>query len=308
MIISIGPKEISKAVMSLRNGQLIGLPTETVYGLAADATQDKAVASIFEAKGRPQFNPLIIHSHSVEGLSEYTEFDERARLLAEKFWPGPLTLVLPKKSDSDLSLLVSAGLDTVAVRIPQHPLALKLLQAYGKPLAAPSANISGQVSPTTVQHVEDAFGNQLGCVLDGGPCQVGLESTILDLTTDKAVLLRPGGIPYEDLEALLGEIHHYEGTDIRSPGMMKSHYAPGLPVRLNALNAESGEAFLGFGSVEHATLNLSQSGNLVEAAANLFAMLRRLDQSKYSGIAISPIPTNNLGLAINDRIRRAAKA
>lgn len=306
MIISIGPKEISTAVASLRNGQLIGLPTETVYGLAADATQDKAVASIFEAKGRPQFNPLIIHSQSVEGLSEYTEFDERAHLLAEKFWPGPLTLVLPKKSDSDLSLLVSAGLDTVAVRIPQHPVALKLLHAYGKPLAAPSANISGQVSPTTAQHVEDAFGNQLGCVLEGGSCQVGLESTIVDLTTDKAVLLRPGGIPNEDLKALLGDIHHYEGTEIRSPGMMKSHYAPGLPVRLNALKAESGEALLGFGNVKNTTLNLSISGNLVEAASNLFSMLRQLDHPQHSGIAISPIPHHGLGLAINDRLLRAA--
>ncbi len=306
MIISIGPEEISQAVASLRNGQLIGLPTETVYGLAADATHDEAVASIFEVKGRPQFNPLIIHGHSVESLAEYAELDERARLLAEKFWPGPLTLVLPRKPDSNLSLLVSAGLDTVAVRIPQHPVALKLLQAYGKPLAAPSANLSGQVSPTRAQHVDDAFGDQLGCVLDGGSCTVGLESTIVDLTTEKAVLLRPGGVPNEELEVLLGKIHNYKGTEIRSPGMLKSHYAPGLPVRLNAQNAGPGEALLGFGDVKNATLNLSVSGDLVEAAANLFTMLRQLDHPQHSGIAITPIPHHGLGLAINDRIYRAA--
>ena len=231
-----------------------------------------------------------------------------ARHLAERFWPGPLTMVLPRREDSGISLLVSAGLDTVAVRAPDHPVAQALLNACGRPVAAPSANVSGRISPTTAAHVAAELGEQVALILDGGACRVGVESTVLDLSGGSPVLLRPGGIPVEKLRDILGPIAAPEDGSVRAPGMLRRHYAPGRPLRLNVEEAGPGEALLGFGSdSEAATLNLSRSGDLVEAAANLFAMLRALDAAPgYAGIAVAPIPEHGLGVAINDRLRRAA--
>lgn len=307
MIISTGPESIQKCTTALAEGRLVGMPTETVYGLAADACQDEAVAGIFAAKNRPQFNPLIIHGHSIEMIQDYAEFSSQALKLASRFWPGPLTLVLPRKGNCPLSLLVSAGLDTVAVRIPQHPVAQALLQAYGKPLAAPSANPSGLLSPTCAKDVEAALGDEVAYVIDGGRCHVGVESTIVDMTSDQPVLLRPGGIATEELESHVGHISSHKGTEIKSPGMMQSHYAPRLPVRINVNELKPGEAFLGFGpNMDHADLNLSPSGDLKEAAANLFKMLRQLDTTPHQAIAVASIPEQGLGVAINDRLKRAS--
>ncbi|OAN53171.1 translation factor Sua5 [Paramagnetospirillum marisnigri] len=302
------PEAIAEAARRLRDGKLVAFPTETVYGLGGDATCDRAVAAIFEAKGRPSFNPLIAHVASVEQAAELVEMTLDAQRLAARFWPGPLTLVLPRKADSPVSLLASAGLDSVAVRMPDHAVALDLIRATGRPLAAPSANRSGAVSPTTAHHVAQCLGERVSLILDGGPCRVGVESTVIDLSGERPALLRPGGIAVETLEAVLGVVlphAAHDPTAPRSPGQLDSHYAPGLPVRLEAERAEAGEALLGFGSME-ATLNLSPSGDLEEAAANLFAMLRALDRPEYSAIAVSPIPQWGLGLAINDRLRRAA--
>ncbi|WP_173985332.1 L-threonylcarbamoyladenylate synthase [Magnetospirillum sp. SS-4] len=300
---------IAEAAEILRDGGLVAFPTETVYGLGGDATCDRAVAAIFEAKGRPSFNPLIAHVASLEQAEALVEMTLDARRLAARFWPGPLTLVLPRRPDSPVSLLASAGLDSVAVRMPDHPVALALIAAAGRPLAAPSANRSGAVSPTEAGHVAECLGGRVALILDGGPCRVGVESTVLDLSGDRPAVLRPGGIEVETLEAVLGLAlpHGADRPDApRSPGQMESHYAPGLPVRPDAAFAESGEALLGFGPAEAATLNLSPSGDLEEAAANLFAMLRALDRPEYGGIAVMPIPRYGLGLAINDRLRRAA--
>lgn len=303
-------ESISEAGRLVRDGWLVAFPTETVYGLGGDATNDRAVAAIFEAKGRPSFNPLIIHV--AEPLQAYglVDVDLRARSLMNRFWPGPLTLVLPRHKRSPVSLLASAGLDTIAVRIPDHPVARALIEASGRPLAAPSANRSGAVSPTTAAHVEDSLSGRIAMILDGGPCRVGVESTVLDLSGERPVLLRPGGIAPERLEEALGcaLIRPEADPDSpKSPGMLESHYAPGLPVRLGACSPRPGEALLAFGPApEDAALNLSQSGDLEEAAANLFAMLRALDCPDLSGIAVMPIPDHGLGLAINDRLRRAA--
>jgi len=303
------PALLDQAVRRLAVGGLVAFPTETVYGLGGDATDDSAVAGIFAAKGRPHFNPLIAHVASAAAAAALVVFDPRARALAERFWPGPLTLVLPRRPDSRLSLLVSAGLDSVAVRMPDHPVALALLAAYGKPLAAPSANRSGAVSPTTAAHVAQSLGPDAALILDGGPCRVGVESTVLDLTGPHPLLLRPGGLALETIESVLGSRPErpatLPGTAPRAPGMLASHYAPSLPVRLEAGPAAPGEARLGFGPGA-ATLNLSPAGDLTEAAANLFAMLRALDRPDFSGIAVAPIPERGLGLAINDRLRRAA--
>jgi len=305
MILLPGKDTLLKAVSVLNEGRLLGVPTETVYGLAGDATNDGAVARIYEVKNRPDFNPLIIHGPSVSRLEPYVCFNEKALLLAETFWPGPLTMVLPRR-ESNLSLLLSAGLDTVAVRIPNHPVMLALLEAFGKPLAAPSANPSGAISPTSARHVEDGLGGKIDFVIDGGDCVVGVESTILDMTTEQPTLLRAGGIPLEDIQAVIGEVAHHASSDIKAPGMMTSHYAPRLPVRLNVVHCETGEAYLGFGNCGECTLNLSPSGDLSEAAANLFRMMRELDTPQYKGIAIAPIPRHGLGLAINDCFSRAA--
>jgi L-threonylcarbamoyladenylate synthase len=283
------------------------VPTETVYGLAADATQDLAVASIFEKKGRPRFNPLIVHGTSQEAFYDHVVWNKKATALAEAFWPGPLTLVLPRLESSSLSLLVSAGLPSLAIRVPNHPLALELLTAYGGLLAAPSANLSGRVSPTQAQHVAVDFPDLL--ILDGGETTVGLESTIIDVTTETPVLLRPGGLSSEHIEEVIGPIEMTPQSIIKAPGMMTSHYAPTLPLRLNVLEPQPGEAYLAFGPTSHEgddILNLSPTGNLKEAAAHFFKMLRLLDQAEYEGIAVAPIPLKGLGLALNDRLARAA--
>jgi L-threonylcarbamoyladenylate synthase len=308
-ILPAGPSAIARAARLLREGQLVAFPTETVYGLGADATNEHAVAAIFAAKGRPHFNPLIVH---VPGLSEaetFTKIDSRAREIAAQFWPGPLTLVLPHRGDNGLSLLASAGLDTVAIRAPAHPVAQALLRAAGRPIAAPSANRSGRVSPTEAAHVAAELGESVALILDGGRTPIGLESTVLDLSGETCALLRPGAVTLEQLTACLGAIATSTGP-LRSPGMLPSHYAPSLPLRLDAAHARPGEALLAFGPAAPPgfaeILWLSRSGDLAEAAANLFAMLRRLDRPSFTGIAVTPIPDHGLGDAINDRLRRAA--
>jgi len=307
MILSPTTANIEKALNHLRAGELIGLPTETVYGLAALATQDAAVAKIFEAKNRPTFNPLIIHGATPEAFQEHVIWNDKADALATAFWPGPLTMVLPRHETSSLTLLASAGLDSVAIRIPHHPVALALLKELGNVLAAPSANVSGRVSPTQAHHVKADFPDLL--ILEGGASVVGLESTIVDLTGPSPTLLRPGAILQEDIEALLGPLGTPTETHIKAPGMLQSHYAPTLPVRLNAKAPTQDEAFLAFGPTPHQgdyVLNLSVKGNLTEAAANLFKMLRLLDQPHLQGIAVAPIPCHGLGIALNDRLQRAA--
>lgn len=315
---------VARAAEILRRGGLVAFPTETVYGLGGDAGDDHATAAIFAAKGRPSFNPLIVHFPDAAAAAQTAVFDERADILAQSFWPGPLTLVLPRRVGARLSLLVSAGLDSVAVRAPDHPLAQKLLRAVGRPIAAPSANRSGSVSPTTPQHVTEGLGDRIDAVLAGGRCAVGLESTVLDLTGALPTILRPGAVLAEDISALIGPVATFgdtidaAGADEngrqarpKSPGQLLSHYAPAAPVRLEALSAKDDEGFLTFGPDQFSRggrerLNLSPAGDLHEAAANLFAYLRRLDACGVAGIAVMPIPAVGLGLAINDRLRRAA--
>ncbi|HEU0215835.1 MAG TPA: L-threonylcarbamoyladenylate synthase [Stellaceae bacterium] len=311
-IVPATPEEIAEAACVLRGGGLVAFPTETVYGLGGDASSDAAVARIFAAKGRPRFNPLIVHVPDLAAAGAIALFDGRARDAARRFWPGPLTLVLPRRADGGVSLLATAGLDTVAIRVPAHPVAQDLLRATRRPLAAPSANRSGRVSPTEAAHVAAELGDRVALVLDGGRCPVGVESTVLDLTGASPILLRPGGVTVEALAVALGPIA-VAGADPaapRSPGQMASHYAPTLPLRMNAIDARSGEALLAFGTTASSgfaeVLNLSVRGDLVEAAANLFAMLRRLDRPGFTGIAVVPIPEHGLGQAINDRLRRAA--
>ena len=295
---------IQKAAQILARGGLIGFPTETVYGLGADATNGKAVAEIFAAKGRPRFNPLIVHVASLEAARTHGEFSDLAIRLAAKFWPGGLTLVVPRRADTNLSELVSAGLDTVALRMPAHLVARALLREFGGPIAAPSANLSGAVSPTTAAHVAEGLGDKVDLILDGGPTLLGLESTVIGFDGGRPVLLRPGAIAREEIEAVAGPLAAPDDK-IRSPGQLASHYAPRARLRLNADGVEAGEVLLGFGAVAGARLNLSARGDVKEAAANLFAMLRELDKSATK-IAVSPIPGSGLGEAINDRLARAA--
>lgn len=299
---------VARAAELIRAGRLVAFPTETVYGLGGDATDDRAVAQIFAAKGRPRFNPLIVHLPDLAAAERIAVFDDRARAVAAAFWPGPLTLVLPLRDDTGLSPLVTAGLSTVAIRVPAHPLARALLQAVGRPVAAPSANPSGRVSPTRASHVVDGLAGRIAAVLDGGACAVGVESTILGLD-GPPVLLRPGGIPAEALEAALRQPLHTGGNAAapNAPGQLASHYAPGAAVRLNAHAAETGEILVGFGPVR-GDLSLSETGDLVEAAANLFHILREADLLAGPGgrIAFAPVPDHGLGRAINDRLTRAA--
>ncbi|CAO3414962.1 L-threonylcarbamoyladenylate synthase [Azospirillum endophyticum] len=304
---------IARAGELLRAGRLVAFPTETVYGLGADATDDRAVAAIFAAKGRPQFNPLIAHVPDLASAQSWGLFDERAHDLATQFWPGPLTMVVPRPANSALSLLVSAGLDSIAIRVPGHPVAQAILRAAGKPIAAPSANRSGAVSPTTPHHVLESLGDRVDAIVTGGKCMVGVESTVIDLTGPEAVLLRPGAVLPDEMERLIGPIRVSSGdpTAPKAPGQLESHYAPDAAVRLNASSAEEDEAFLTFGPDRFVfggttRLNLSLEGDLNEAAANLFSHLRSLDQSGAGRIAVMPIPDVGLGLAINDRLRRAA--
>ena len=305
---------LERAGDALRQGQLVAFPTETVYGLGADATNDDAVASIFATKKRPTFNPLIVHVKDLAEAETYADISDVGLLLAQHFWPGGLTLVVPRRRDCRLSLLVSAGLDTVALRVPAHDVAQRLLLAAERPLAAPSANPSGRLSPTAASHVMEGLGGEaaLAYVIDGGPCRLGLESTVVGLPKDgPPTLLRPGAIPRKDIESVLGQALEEPqapgGDEGRSsPGMLASHYAPNAALRLNATERGANELLLGFGDVV-CDLNLSPPGDLQEAAANLFSMLRTLDaEAGDKSLAVSPIPMDGLGEAINDRLERAA--
>ncbi|MCB1483285.1 MAG: threonylcarbamoyl-AMP synthase [Hyphomicrobiaceae bacterium] len=297
----------------LRAGQLVAFPTETVYGLAADATNANAVARIFEAKGRPRFNPLIIHVLNLEAAAQLGIFSQRAQELAQAFWPGPLTLVVERAPGASVAELASAGLSTLALRVPAHPAAQGLLKATGRPLAAPSANRSGRITATTAQHVAEDLAERVAMILDAGPTAHGLESTVIDATGEDLVLLRPGAIAADAIEAVLGASLKRAGdmsVKPASPGQLESHYAPNAKMRLNASDPRPGEALLAFGvhvpPTSGPVLNLSPRGDLIEAAANLFAYLRKLDQTGAASIAVMPIPANGLGEAINDRLRRAA--
>jgi L-threonylcarbamoyladenylate synthase len=305
---------VAEAADTLRRGELVALPTETVYGLAADAANGAAVARIFEAKGRPSFNPLICHVTDIPMARRHGVLNARAVSLAERFWPGPLSLVVPLAGGAPVHPLATAGLSTIALRAPRGP-AHDIIAALGGAVAAPSANKSGRISPTRAEHVIDQLGNSVALVLDAGPCDVGLESTILSLAGERPKLLRPGGIPADAIEAVLGENlqRSASGDPITAPGMLATHYAPHVSVRLNATSVGPGEALLGFGNAvvangnnAVAVRNLSPSGDLVEAAANLFAHLSELDRSGASAIAVAPIPHRGLGEAINDRLSRAA--
>jgi L-threonylcarbamoyladenylate synthase len=304
---------IAAAARVIGQGGLVAFPTETVYGLGADATNGEAIARLYAAKGRPRFNPLIAHVPSAAAAFAFAQFSVRAKKLAEAFWPGPLTLVLPKADGCPVSELATAGLDSIALRVPAHPVARDLLKAFGKPVVAPSANQSGHVSPTTAQHVHADLEGRIDLILDGGATLVGIESTIVSCL-EMPTLLRPGGLPREDIERALGhallDLEHPMADDAPlAPGMLASHYAPRTPLRLNAREVRAGEALLAFGSnvlsAAH-VLNLSPAGDLVEAAANLFSHLRALDASDARGIAVMPLPDEGLGEAINDRLARAA--
>jgi L-threonylcarbamoyladenylate synthase len=299
------PHQIEEAAAALRAGGLVILPTETVYGLAADAGDARAVARVYEAKGRPSFNPLIAHVADLATARRVARFDGRAEALAAAFWPGPLTLVLPAADTAAVCDLARAGLDTVAVRSPGHPVAQALLGSFGGPLVAPSANRSGRPSPTTLADAVAETGAAAAAALDGGACRIGLESTVVALL-DRPRLLRPGAVTRAEIEALVGPLAEAEADARRSPGRLARHYAPDLPVRLNATEPRDGEVWLGFGPGFPQPLNLSPAGDLAEAAANLFSFLRAADASGARAIAVAPIPDTGLGEAINDRLRRAA--
>lgn len=318
-VVTANPEAISQAAELLRSGSLVAFPTETVYGLGADATNAKAVAAIFAAKGRPRFNPLIVHVADITTAAALGYMSDKAVRLAEAFWPGPLTLVLKRRSDCGLADLVNAGLDTIALRMPDHPLARSLLVAVGRPLAAPSANRSGHLSPTRAEHVLSDLGDRVAMVLDGGPTAHGIESTIIDASSERHVMLRAGAIPGMTIEQSVGiklvRSLDAEGYRPRSSGQLSSHYAPRAPVRLNVTYGfRPHEAVLAFGPLEPARqkmilgpmINLSETGDLIEAAANLFAALRKLDAGDAPSIAVMPIPEQGLGEAISDRLRRAA--
>jgi L-threonylcarbamoyladenylate synthase len=310
---------VARAARRLAAGGLVAFPTETVYGLGADATNAAAIARLYRAKGRPAFNPLIAHVGDIEAAKRIGRFDAAASALAEAFWPGPLTLVLPKTSDCAVAELATAGLETVAIRVPAHPVARAILHAFGRPVVAPSANLSGHVSPTTAAHVESDLAGRIDLIVDGGPVAVGVESTIVGCF-EAPMLLRPGGVPREEIERVLGHPLRQPPQEADSdnaqplaPGMMASHYAPRTMVRLNADRVASGEALLAFGAAAlpgaddaAAVMNLSARGDLNEAAANLFGYLRALDAKGARAIAVMPIPNEGLGEAINDRLRRAA--
>jgi L-threonylcarbamoyladenylate synthase len=296
---------LAEAAGLLSDGAVVAFPTETVYGLGADARQGHAVAAIYSAKGRPSFNPLIVHVATAADARKYVEWRNQAELLAAAFWPGPLTLVLPLCPDHGLSALVTAGLETVGIRVPAHPVAHALLAAFGGPVAAPSANLSGKISPTTAPHVRAGLDGRIAAIIDGGACDVGLESTIIGFEGTHAVLLREGGVSAEQIEAVLGaRLLQAPYDKVTAPGQLSSHYAPRGAVRLNAATATHGEHHLGFGSIG-GTLNLSPDGDLSEAAANLFSHLHKLD-ALGGPIAVAPIPLHGLGRAINDRLSRAA--
>ncbi|WP_343699300.1 L-threonylcarbamoyladenylate synthase [Caulobacter sp.] len=300
--------EIDAAARALRAGGLVLLPTETVYGLGADAANPAAVTAIFEAKGRPRFNPLIAHVADLETAARIADFDDRAYALAKAFWPGPLTIVAPIKDTAAVCDLARAGLDTVAIRVPGHPVSHAVLEAFGGAVVAPSANRSGRPSPTTYADAVSETGDKAAAALDGGPCAVGLESTVVSVLEGQVRLLRPGAVTRVQLQQIVGPLAEAEDDAKRSPGRLALHYAPDAPVRINARSAQPGEAFLAFGggASGEGVFNLSPGGDLAEAAANLFAYLRAADRTKPSAIAVAPIPEDGLGEAINDRLRRAA--
>lgn len=308
-VLAADPASLAEAARILSAGGLVAVPTETVYGLAADATNGAAVASIYTAKGRPSFNPLISHVADLAMAETLAEFSPLARALAARFWPGPLTLVLPRKSSCPVHELATAGLPSIAVRQPQHIATLEIISRVGRPLAAPSANLSEQLSPTTAAHVAAGLGARIDLIIDGGPCSAGLESTIVAPGEGGAVMLRAGSLARSEIELLTGPLGSPDASKgIVSPGMLRRHYAPRGRLRLGATSVENGEAFLAFGAPPSGvspSLNLSIRGDLAEAATNLFAMLRALDESHQS-IAVAPIPNTGLGEAINDRLRRGA--
>ena len=316
---TVSASSIDEAVTLLSGGDCVAIPTETVYGLAADATNGEAVAKIFEIKGRPSFNPLISHFDSLLMVQDYVDLPETAQSLASAFWPGPMTLILPRRENCRISDVTTAGLETIAVRIPAHPTARKIITAAGVPLAAPSANASGEVSPTSASHVADSLGDKVKLIIADGSCPVGLESTVIDCTGEKAVILRPGAITAEDCREVLG---YDVVTDLgetstpKSPGQLLKHYAPATPVRLKAYDVHANEALLAFGSTKFMPvsrladthiINLSENGDLYEAASNLFSSLRKLDKLGASAIAVMDIPQTGIGIAINDRLKRAAE-
>jgi L-threonylcarbamoyladenylate synthase len=316
---------IKSAAELIRSGELVVFPTETVYGLGADATNDRAVAKIFEAKGRPKINPLIVHLGDKNDLEKYTKINSDIERVVNKYWPGPLTIIAEMRESCSISRLCSAGLSTIALRVPSHPTARELLRLSNVPIAAPSANTSGRLSPTAPVHViEDSLADKVSMILASGSCQVGLESTILDMSEDNLAILRPGAISEEEIEALVGkkvENNFIKSNKPKSPGQLLKHYAPKIPLRLNAIDLEPGEALLAFGSDKFMGIkgggrasdlpsasrkNLSEEGDLTEAASNLFKMLHDLDNPEHKGIAVMNIPDIGLGIAINDRLSRAA--
>ena len=306
-------ENIARAAKAIKDGKLVSFPTDTVYGLGANVYNAQAVANIFKAKERPLFDPLISHIAEIDFLPEYAETDSRVMDLARHFWPGPLTFVLKRKDNNPSIDLACAGLGSLAVRLPNHPVALALIKHSGVPIVAPSANKFKTVSPTTAQHVQDSLGNKVDMILDGGACKIGVETTIIDLTGKQVTILRAGGLAKEDLEEFLGEkvlINDTSSSRPTAPGQLLKHYAPRLPLRINVEedDVKDEEFFIAFGATTRkANLNLSEKGDLCEAAANLFAALREAERhTEYKGIALSPIPQNGLGLAINDRIRRAS--
>ena len=291
----------------MSDGQIVAIPTETVYGLAADATNAEAVASIYAAKSRPAINPLIVHVADINAAQDIAAFSDDALDLAEAFWPGPLTLVLPKHPSATIAGIVSAGLDSIAIRCPAHPAARSLLSAFNRPLAAPSANPSGKITSTSADHVLDGLDGQIAAVLDAGPCELGLESTIVGLTGSAPTLLRPGGLPAEQITDCIGKPleRAKPSATPNAPGQLASHYAPDATIRLEAFEKRPDEHHIGFGSVK-GDVSLSPNGDLVEAAARLFDLLHRCDQTGVQKIAVAPIPDSGLGRAINDRLARAA--
>ena len=311
MIVPATPDNIAEAGKRLKNGGLVAFPTETVYGLGADATSDTAVARIFAAKNRPDFNPLIVHVPDLSTAATLAEFTDLGQKIAERFWPGPMSLVLRRKSDCPVSHLAAAGLETIAVRVPANATAQAILGAAGVPIAAPSANASGKISPTEAAHVQESLGDAVDRIIDDGPCLVGLESTVVDCTSNTPVVLRPGGVTSEQIESIAGSVAVSEGSPNKpaSPGMLQSHYAPDAAIRLNATSVDVEEALLSFGAHRLSDIgmerNLSPTANLQEAAANLFKMLRELDAAA-GRIAVMPIPDQGLGRAVNDRLQRAA--
>ena len=311
-VVPATPEAIRQAAQALAQGDIVAFPTETVYGLGGNALDARAIAEVFAGKERPRFNPLIVHVPGLEAAERYAVMNDTAWRLAEAFWPGPLSLVLKKRPACGIADLVSAGLDTIALRAPAHPIAQALLEAAQLPIAAPSANRSGRVSPTTAAHVQAELGERPAMILDGGPCPLGIESTVVSVIEPEPGLLRPGALPREAIELVLGAPLLAANANHRgaSPGQLETHYAPSTKLRLGATGVSSNEALLAFGPEApqgaRITINLSASGNLEEAAVKLFAALRELDQTGATAIAVMPIPAHGLGEAINDRLQRAA--